>query len=272
MTILTTLAVLLLSMQSSPVPKDSNTRPDESKGKIFFEYRDTAHGITFKMDNGHVELTVPGPVGKNGHQEFVTYKANSLEDFKRQHPEVAKQYDMDKFIPHYTASGETERWWDLWSKRLGLEEDRFQKYLRELPKDLTDESGHLDRWFDEEHHILRDLERRLREERTPVMPETSKASPSHFGVRVGAVGDPLRVQLGLNPREGLMVDDVQKGSIADSSGVKKYDVLIKISGQVIEDMDRFRDQMIAALQLKEFTLEIVRHGNPLTLTVHPAHS
>jgi serine protease Do len=68
------------------------------------------------------------------------------------------------------------------------------------------------------------------------------------------------------------VAEVEKGSLAERSGLLKYDVIVRISGQPVEDHGKFREQVITALSGKDFELEVLRAGAHQKMTIHPAHS
>ncbi|HVR84264.1 MAG TPA: PDZ domain-containing protein, partial [Planctomycetota bacterium] len=128
----------------------------------------------------------------------------------------------------------------------------------------------LDRWFQEEHQMLRNLERRFHAEGMPLVQLPEENRGAVLGVLVAPVTDSLRSQLKLGPHEGLVVAEVEKGSLAERSGLQEQDILVKISGQGISgDAAKFREQVMTALHAKEFTLDLIRGGERRTLTVHP---
>jgi hypothetical protein len=273
MSTLSLMTMILLSLQSAPAPQEPLPRKEDSKTRTFFEYINTAQGITLKVENGRVELKVPSEKGKSGAPDFATYTADSPDAFKRLYPDIARKYDLDRYLPKALNPEAVGKGWDLWAHRFGREdEERFLKDFNDLSQEDRDAFGTLDRWFDEEHQILRDLEHRLHVEGGPRLDQPSRDHEARFGVRVGLLGEALRQQLRLPPHQGLIVADVEKGSIAEIAGVKSYDVLLKLSGQPIKDIGEFRDQVKTALQSKDFTLDLIRAGSPLTLTIHPVHS
>jgi hypothetical protein len=273
MSTLSLLAALVLLLQSPPAPKEHSVQKEDPKTRTFLEYRNTGEGITFKMEGGRIELTVPAEKGGKGHEESTTYRSASLEEFKRLYPEIAKKYNVEQYLPKAGRPEAFEKWWEEWASRLGSDEDRrWRSYLSDLPKNAPDAFSNLDRWFDDEHRVLRDLERRLHEDGVPSAAEPAKTHHRLFGILVAPMSEPLRAQLGLPVRSGLLVENVEKGSIAEIAGVKKYDILLKLSARTIEDVGRFKEGMVTALQSKEFTLDVIRGGSPMKLTVHPAHS
>jgi hypothetical protein len=272
MNVFSILSAVLLAAQATPPPQGPSAKKPEVQVESFMEYRNPSERITFKVDNGRLELTVPAEKGKATREETTTYKAASMEDFKRRYPEIAKKYNIDRLLPGIFKSDALDRPWEESADRLLQEEKRVGKSLRDLFKDAPMDFGFLDRWFDEEHPSLRDLERRMHEEDRSSAQESFQNPGPRLGILVGPVSEPLRAQLGLQVNEGLVVEEVEKGSLAEASGLKDFDVLVKLSGQVIGDSRNFRDKVMTALHSKDCVLDIIRRGTPLKVTIHPAHS
>jgi hypothetical protein len=272
MNVFNILSAVLLFAQATPPAQNPSPKKDDVQVESYMEYRNPQERIAFKIDNGRVELTVPAEKGKATGEELTTYKAASMEEFKRQYPEIAKKYTIDRLLPGIFRSDVLERSCEESANRLLQEEKRVGKSLRELFKDAPMNFGFLDRWFDEAHPSLRDFERRMRDEDRSSAQESFRNPGPRLGILVGPVSEPLRAQLGLQANEGLVVEEVEKGSLAEASGLKDFDVLVKLSGQVIGDSRTFRDQVMTALHSKDCVLDIIRHGTPLKVTIHPAHS
>jgi len=244
--------------QAAP-PKQEKMSPETHS---YFEYRDGAAGTTFKLEDGKVEFTAEGK----------TYKADSWDAFQRQHSDLVKKYDLERVLPRQMSPAEADRWWDDWASRFGKDEEaRLREFLKDVPRESADASRKLDQWFDEEKRILDDLERRARTD-PHTLAQSAAQGHGMLGVLVSPMPEALRSQLGLSTHGGLIVDQVEKGSLADHSGLVRYDLLLKISGKAIEDASGFRDQVAGAMKESQFTLEGLRGGKPLTLIIHPAHS
>ncbi len=273
MNMLTILATILLPWPVPLSPQDSSKKSAEPATRTFFEYRDSAKGMTLTMTDGRVELVVPSADPKKTGQT-ITYRAPSMEEFQKLYPGIAKQYDLEHCLPKGASPRQAEDWWSDWTARfLHEKNDLYEKYFRDLPKDAPDALQQLDRWFEDEHERLRDFERRLHADgMLPQSPEPAKGPAPLFGVLVIPLGDTLRSQLGLKPHEGLVVADVTRSSLAEECGVKPHDVLLKIGGASVEDTGNFREQISAARQKKEAVLEVIRGGKILTLSLHTAHS
>jgi hypothetical protein len=273
MSILGMIAWAFLQSQAAPIPGHPPAKGDPAQTKTFFEYQDAARGLTLKMENGRVELSVPRQEGKADRENVASYKADSLVDFKRQYPEIAKKYDLDRLLPQSMTPEAAESLFDERAKRFGGDDEGFMpRHLGDFLQGGPENWQNMDHWFDREHQRLRDLEREFMQEGVRNEAAPIQEHGPRFGILAAPLGDALRAQLGLSPKEGVLVTAVDKGSVADTSGVKPYDVLVKISGQTISDSNHFRDQMTSALQGKEFVLDVIRRGSPLKLTVHPAAS
>ncbi|HEV3025945.1 MAG TPA: PDZ domain-containing protein [Planctomycetota bacterium] len=256
-----TLLAVLAFQSASQDPKDPSTR-------AYFEYRNAEDGVTFKVDNGRVALTVPDDQKKGATKQ---YQAATLQEFRRLYPELVKKYDLDQYVPRAMKPEAVEQWWKEFAARSGLdEEQRMKRFLEEFPKESTDARRALDRWFQEEHQQLRNLERRFHAEGMPLAQSSEENRGAVLGVLVAPVTDPLRSQLKLQPQEGLLVAEVENNRLAERSGLREHDILLKISGQGISgDAAKFREQVMTALHAKEFTLDLIRGGERQTLTVHP---
>ena len=66
-----------------------------------------------------------------------------------------------------------------------------------------------------------------------VWPDDSKAPPKQFGAALSRVPEVVRHQLILNHNEGLVVDGIQKDSIADRIGLKPHDILVQFNEQYL---------------------------------------
>jgi serine protease Do len=82
-------------------------------------------------------------------------------------------------------------------------------------------------------------------------------APAHVARR-------LRRAVGLPPVDGLLVRDVEAGSLADAAGVREGDVLTAVAGRPIADPDDLLDAL-AELE-PPFELTIVRGADEVTVT------
>lgn len=89
-----------------------------------------------------------------------------------------------------------------------------------------------------------------------------------LGVALAVADDTLRSQLSLLGGEGLVVTSVENDSPAAKSGVLVNDVLIKLDGKVLTSIDVLQEHL-QQVGDKAVSLELMRRGQPATLTVTP---
>lgn len=119
------------------------------------------------------------------------------------------------------------------------------------------------RWLERQREEMDELRKLFRN--APLLPTPPDRE---FGVRVEAVEETLRVQLGFNEGEGLQVTEVKAGSAADRAGLKKHDLVLALDGAPAGDRWAFRRDVLAGLD-KGFELLVLRGGKRVTLKVKP---
>jgi len=235
--------------------KEGTIPKGQAEVRLF--YHDWSRGIDLKRDeNGSLTLTVPreGPEGK---REFKTYRADSLEDFKKQYPDIAKEYDIDKLASPAEVSKDMHQEWKRLKDRLGIDSSESR------PPFESGESGDLERWFERKE---KDLRKRLEDWNEE---ESSAPEGPTFGVTVGPIGAPLQAQLKLPEQSGLLVYGVRPGSLAEKSGVRQYDILTTLNGQPV-NVSSIKEKLKKALSSDHFSLDIVRSGSKQALEVRPS--
>jgi hypothetical protein len=237
-------------------------KPASGSTDVRVVYHDWAKGIDFVRDeSGRVTLTAPERDDPSGKREFKTYQADSLEEFKKRYPEIARKYDVDKLSSPEAVSREVQEEWRRLREQLGLESKEGAAPGR------RDDFLSMERWLERHDQMMR---RRLQHwgEEHPAAPE--QAQGRTLGILAGALPPALRSQLNLGDSEGLLVHHVQPGSAAERSGLRAYDILLRLNRQPIKDLASFRSDVAKALSDDAFTLEILRGGKPLSIEVHPA--
>jgi hypothetical protein len=249
---------LLEELEKKPAPKPDEKpgapAPPRRSGGFSLHTRDTARGLTFQMHpDGRVELTVPEDDKDTGKKVYKTYKADSMEEFKQKYPEVAKQYNVERFgpvfrvIPDFGGRGDLEKWM----------EDLRKRFDQDLFKNWND----LDRLFE-------DFRFRMRSPREPQEAPTPGRAESggEFGIRVESVSEALAAQLDLKAGEGAHVTEVKPGSLAEKAGLRQHDVVLKLNGAAVADKWEFR-RSLKELLGQGFELEILRAGKKQTVPV-----
>ncbi|MFN3487107.1 MAG: S1C family serine protease, partial [Planctomycetota bacterium] len=233
---------------------ERRSRKSEGEGSVRSELRitgrDLVKGMTFELHpDGSVEVTIREEDKETGRKVHKTYRADSLEEFKRKYPEIAREYRIDRFAPR-GEEGFNGPWaWKDWRWRFG-------------PDEGWDEED-TDAW-------LKEFFNRFRRFGPPGLwkhPD-GRVAGRLFGVTVGRVEEALAEQLGLKEGEGLVVLGVVPGSTAEKAGLRKHDVVIAVDGKPVGNPDDFRALVRERLE-KGFELTLIRKGLRQTVKVGP---
>lgn len=90
---------------------------------------------------------------------------------------------------------------------------------------------------------------------------------AYLGVSVSPVPPSLREQLKLQSGMGLLVDHVEKGSPAESAGIKRYDVLRKLNDQLLINAQQLQVLVRSFKPGEEVKLTIIQQGQEKTIPV-----
>lgn len=103
---------------------------------------------------------------------------------------------------------------------------------------------------------------------TPHVPRT----PGHLfyqdqtsGLELESLSKQLADYFEVPDRQGLLIASVDKGSSAESAGFKAGDVLTRLDGERIRDIDDFHEA-IRENDGKEVKCDVIRKGKPVTVT------
>lgn len=183
---------------------------------------------------------------KDGNTE--EFAAESRAAFTEKYPEVAKRYGLDK-----DASGLS-----LLPEKREAEEEELRKQIEELRRQAEERLKKANEGKDPQKEAD-ELKRALEEQRR----KDGKAPGARrmLGVATAPVDDALRYQLDI-PEGGLLVESVEKGSLAERIGIREYDILLSLNGKPVSSATDIR----AALDSEgPATAEIVREGERETL-------
>lgn len=201
--------------------------------------KETVRSFTLKVDgDGRVEMKVGDK----------TYAADSMEEFRKKYPELAREYKVDRMLrPDFH---DLARPFEDWKKVFG--EHGFGDLDPELRKLLENPGAFL-----EQH----------RGARPAPGGDAPTANPWRLGVRLAPIGETLADQLGLPAGKGAQIVEVEDGSAAAKAGLKKHDVLLAVDGKETDGVDAVRQAVVEALKKKDFALDLLRQGKKQTLKV-----
>jgi C-terminal processing protease CtpA/Prc len=91
------------------------------------------------------------------------------------------------------------------------------------------------------------------------------------GPRLGLVLSKINPHLreALHIDSGVVVDRVLPGSAAEKGGIQEGDIILRMNGQNIEDMQDVRRLLQSSNNGKTVSIDLVRDGKPMTVNVTP---
>jgi serine protease Do len=101
----------------------------------------------------------------------------------------------------------------------------------------------------------------------PQLRERGRVVRGSLGVPVTNVDQDTARAFGLEDRRGALVQEVEPDHAADKGGVRHGDVILEVDGTTVEDTRDLIDTISALPPGSDVTLDIVRDGRPMTLTV-----
>ena len=232
------------ALRAHRVLQDLDKKGGQSeRSRAWMAYRDFGRGILFEAHpDGKVELTVREP-----NADARTYRADSLEEFKKKHPELASKYDVDNLAP--------KEKWTFWEDP----EDILESWRKRFDQDWFGRPFALP-WFP------------FRSEPW-VLPhrKAAEAGKPQLGISVEKVGSAVADQLGLESNEGVVIADVKPSTPAERAGLRRYDILLKANGKALTSPEVLRREVEAGLK-NGMELEILRRGKRETVKVEPSPS
>ncbi len=81
-----------------------------------------------------------------------------------------------------------------------------------------------------------------------------------IGVHLGDPGNALRVHLRLEPGEGTMISGLYKGLPADKAGLERYDIIISVNGEGVDNMGSIIEALSGLAAGDEVTLGVIQRG------------
>jgi hypothetical protein len=102
----------------------------------------------------------------------------------------------------------------------------------------------------------------------PVSQAQTKSAPAIPGLKLGKVPEVLYSQVPSLPSgKGLLVLNVEPDSLAAQVGLARYDVLLSLAGNSLNDPEQFFRLAASASQFPKMNLRLIRGGKELTLHI-----
>jgi len=97
--------------------------------------------------------------------------------------------------------------------------------------------------------------------------ENGKVVRGYLGVNIRDLTDLLAETLDIKQTKGALIDDVRKDTPAEKAGIKKYDVIVELNGQPIENANDLMKKVAALKPGTKVELLVLRDGREKTITV-----
>lgn len=205
-------------------------------------------GMSLSMAPGKVTVTITQSV--NGKIESKTYEGASIEELKEKYPELKSHLDgRFQFRVGGRDDFDMDKFWSEWNKGF----DSFDEDMRKWQDETRRELEGMRRWMDQ----WRPQQRRARPDGGVLLPGPM------LGVSASQPTAVLAAQLDLGGK-GLVIEAIEKGSLAERLGLERFDVLLELNGHGISTPD----DVAAALRGKvdaKATAKVLRRAQPVAL-------
>ena len=91
----------------------------------------------------------------------------------------------------------------------------------------------------------------------------------YAGISVQDITPSLQKALDLKTTEGAIVADVVNGQPADKAGIKSGDIILNVSGEVVENANQLRNQIAFVRPGQKVPLTLLRNGKKRKITLIP---
>lgn len=202
---------------------------------------------SFQIMPGKVVVTVTETV--DGKVVTKTYEASSMEELKEKYPELQidsrfqfrlggrDDFDMDKF-------------WKEWNSNFENFDDDMRKWQDETRREVEAMRRWLEHW--------RNQPQRMRPDQRLALPG------GMLGVRASMPTQVLDAQLDLKGR-GLVVDAVEKDSLADRLGLVRFDILVELNGREIHGAEDVAAALHGLAPEAKVSAKVIRRAQEVTL-------
>jgi hypothetical protein len=202
---------------------------------------------SFQIMPGKVTVTVTETV--DGKQVTKTYEAASMEELKEKYPEL-KLDNRFQFRFGARDDFDMDRFWREWSSNFENFDDDMKKWQDETRREVEAMRRWLEHW--------RNQPQRMR-------PDQRLAFPGGMlGVRASLPTSVLDAQLDLRGK-GIVVDAVEKDTLADRLGLRRFDVLVELNGREVHGAEDVAAALHGLPEDAKVSAKVVRRAQEITL-------
>ncbi|MFH0888803.1 MAG: PDZ domain-containing protein [Planctomycetota bacterium] len=217
--------------------------------------------------SGKVTVTIT-EYDKDGKQTGKTYTADSLDEFKKKYPKIAKEYgigenppssievpnfDMDDIWKDF-GNAWGQRWDDL-RKQMEKLKDMFKQYNPDVPgikppqKPTTPPNSTNPDGFSERK------------------PGTGHSeATANLGIFIESISNSLKQKS--NIENGVLVTGVEGNSLGEKMGLKENDIIVSVNDSEAKTIWEYRRLIKTALENSKIKLTVIRNDRKETL-VYP---
>lgn len=115
-------------------------------------------------------------------------------------------------------------------------------------------------------HSLPDMDLDFEHAEPPVMPFRYRMRSMHevHGLQLQELNRQLADYFEVPDRRGILVSEVEKASPGEKSGFKAGDVILKVNGSSVRDLEDIREELRES-EKAEVPIDVLRRGKPMTL-------
>jgi hypothetical protein len=233
---------------ASPGPEAKPPASETGLSRIeSFSFRfgpgDTGRTVEITQDrSGRIRVTLVEE--KDGRKNPTTYEADSPKAFREKYSALAREYGIGEagWIPrlvHELLSEQPGCYLpdELFGTWPGDVQDRLNRLQDRFRREINDLFGFRDGSHTDVGQGRERTESETPAPSTPAHPDA--APPRLLGVRVSEPSPVLRDQLHLG-REGVVVDEVVSGSLAERAGLHLHDIILSVDGKAVHDPRELR--------------------------------
>jgi hypothetical protein len=207
-------------------------------------------GVKIKVDSQGVEVEVTEE--KDGKKEVKKYRADSLEEFRRQYPEVARRFRLDGRSFGFRFGLSPRQLPDLFDLERRMEALRRRLDGLDPRRGFHGAPGR-GRWWGGPSPV------------DPLPPAKDGGDDrGRLGIFVEEVSPQLARYLELEPGVGFLVQRVQPGSLAEAAGVRAGDLVHAVNGKVVRGIPSIRRALLAE-EGDTVTITVLRKGRKIGL-------
>jgi hypothetical protein len=258
-------AKIIIKAISRAAQKKQDESPDSLPKKIGPTLRQFSNRFNITINNaspgtksfalsqdssGKISVTVT-EYDKDGKQNTKTYTADSLDEFKKKYPEIAKEYGIGEnqppsfVIPDFDAEDIWKDFGNAWGKRW----DELKKQLEKLKEMLKQHNKNAPESEPDGKLII---------------PPDKSETPANLGIYVENLSDSLKQTTKIE--NGLLVTTVEPNGLGDKMGLKDNDIIISVNGAEVKTIWECRRLIRTAIENGKVQLIIVRNEKKQILT------